>query len=258
MLISMDEQKKSIDRSVREPAYLQLVNILSDQISQGDYLPGSRLPSESELCRRYQVSPMTVRRSIKTLLDLGLITTIKGSGTYVRIPDLKGVTFGLEEFHNVFNDKKRTKVEVLEAIIIKADKAAARRLEIAEGDRTILIKRVLIRDGDPIIYHREQLIYDPYLPIVEAELEVTSLHGLFIGNGETRLRRGELVIEAAVLNREEANALNTVLYQSAFCLEHIFYDFEDRPLSWGRFICRGDRLRFKTSVGAPKRVPSNK
>ena len=257
MLISMDEQKNSINRSVREPAYLQLVNILTDQISHGDYLPGSRLPSESELCRRYQLSPMTVRRSIKTLLDLGFVTTIQGSGTYVKVPDLKGVTFGLQEFHNFFNDKERTKVEVLEAIIIKADKAAAKRLEIGEGDRTILIRRVLIRDGDPIIYHREQLIYDPFQPIVEAELEVTSLHGLLVGNGETRLRRGDLVIEATVLNREEADALNTVLYRPAFCLEHIFYDFENRPLSWGRFICRGDRLRFKTSVGAPQRVPSN-
>lgn len=253
----MLEEKKSINRSVREPAYLQLVNILTNQISYGDYLPGSRLPSESELCRRYQVSPMTVRRSIKALLDLGLVTTIKGSGTYVKVPDLKGVTFGLEEFHNVFNDKERTKVEILEALIIRADKAAAKRLAIGEGDRTILIRRVLVRDGDPIIYHREQLIYDPFRPIVEAELEVTSLHGLFVGNGETRLKRGDLVIEATVLTREEADALNTVLYQPAFCLEHIFLDFEDRPLSWGRFICRGDRFRFKTSVGVPKGVPSN-
>jgi GntR family transcriptional regulator len=78
----------TIDRESFEPAYLQLINILRRQIAEGRYLPGSRLPSESELCRQYHLSPMTVRRSIKDLLDQGLVTTIQGSGTYVRTPDL--------------------------------------------------------------------------------------------------------------------------------------------------------------------------
>jgi DNA-binding GntR family transcriptional regulator len=238
-----------IDRQTFEPAYVQLVNILKDQIAQGVYLPGSRLPSESELCKRYQVSPMTVRRSINILLDQGIVSTIQGSGTYVKAPDLGKVTFSLEEFHNIFKDKERTKVTILEALIIKTDETTANRLAIAVGERAILIRRVLFRDGDPILYHKEQLIYDPLRPIVEAELGITSLHGLFVGTGETTLKRGELVIEAAVLTKEEADILNTKEMQPAFRLGHIFYDFEDRPFSWGRFICRGDRLRFTTTVG---------
>ena len=239
----------TIDRHTFEPAYVQLVNILKDQIAQGIYLPGSRLPSESELCKRYQVSPMTVRRSINILLDQGIVSTIQGSGTYVKAPDLGKVTFSLEEFHNIFKDKERTKVKILETLIIKADERTASKLAIGVGERTILIRRVLFRDGDPILYHKELLIYDPLRPIVEAELGITSLHGLFVGAGETTLKRGELVIEAAVLAKEEADILNTIEKQPAFSLEHIFYDFEDRPVSWGRFICRGDRLRFTTTVG---------
>jgi GntR family transcriptional regulator len=239
----------TIDRQTFEPAYIQLVNILKDQIAQGVYLPGSRLPSESELCKRYQVSPMTVRRSINILLDQGIVSTIQGSGTYVKAPDLGKVTFSLEEFHNIFKDKEQTKVKILETLIIKADERTAKKLAIGVGERTILIRRVLFRDGDPILYHKEQLIYDPLRPIVEAELGITSLHGLFVGGGETTLKRGELVIEATVLAKEEADILNTIEMQSAFRLEHIFYDFDDRPVSWGRFICRGDRLSFSTTVG---------
>jgi DNA-binding GntR family transcriptional regulator len=244
----MDNQT-NIDRQAFEPAYLQLVNILKDQIAKGNYLPGDRLPSESELCKRYQVSPMTVRRSINVLLDQGIVSTIQGSGTYVKAPDLGGVTFSMEEFHNIFKDKERTKAKILEVLIIKADEPAANRLAISVGERTILIRRVLIRDGDPIIYHKEQLIYDPTRPIVEAELEITSLHGLFVGTGETKLKMGKLAIEAAVLSKEEADILSTIQMHPAFRIEHIFYDFEDRPISWGRFICRGDRLRFTTTVG---------
>ena len=249
----MDNQT-TIDRQAFEPAYVQLVNILKEQIAKGVYLPGSRLPSESELCKRYQVSPMTVRRSINLLLDQGIVSTIQGSGTYVKAPDLSRVTFSLEEFHNIFKDKERTKVKILEVLIIKADETTANRLAIRVGERMILIRRVLIRDGDPIIYHKEHLIYDPARPIVEAELEVTSLHGLFVGTGETTFKRGDLAIEAAVLTKEEADVLNTMQMQPAFRLEHIFYDFEDRPVSWGRFICRGDRLRFTTTVGVSNKT----
>jgi GntR family transcriptional regulator len=244
----------NIDRQSFEPAYVQLVNILKEQIAKGIYLPGDRLPSESELCKQYHVSPMTVRRSINTLLNQGIVSTTQGSGTYVKAPDLSGVIFSLEEFHNIFKDKERTRVKILEVIIIKADATTANRLAIDLGDRTILIRRVLIRDGDPIIYHKEQLIYDPFRPIVEAELEVTSLHGLFVGTGETKFKRGNIVIEAAVLTKEEADVLNTMQMQPAFCLEHIFYDFDDKPVSWGRFICRGDRLRFTTTVGVSHRT----
>jgi len=244
----------TIDRQAFEPAYVQLVNILKEQIAKGIYLPGDRLPSESELCKHHHVSPMTVRRSINALLDQGIVSTTQGSGTYVKAPDLSGVTFSLEEFHNIFKDKERTKVKILEVLIIKADATTAKRLAIDPGGRTILIRRVLIRDGDPIIYHKEQLIYDPVRPIVEAELEVTSLHGLFVGTGETKFKRGDIAIEAAVLTKEEADALNTMQMQPAFRLEHIFYDFEDKPVSWGRFICRGDRLRFTTTVGVSHRT----
>jgi len=249
----MDNQT-NIDRQAFEPAYLQLVNILKELIAKGVYLPGDRLPSESELCKRYQVSPMTVRRSIKILLDQGIVSTIQGSGTYVRGPDLSGATFNLEEFHNIFKDKERIKVKILEVLIVKADESTANRLAISVGERTILIRRVLIRDGDPILYHKEQLIYDPVRPIVEAELEVTSLHGLFVGTGETKLKSGKLVIEATVLTKEEADVLNTIQMQPAFRIEHTFFDFEDKPVSWGRFICRGDRLRFATTVGVSNRT----
>jgi DNA-binding GntR family transcriptional regulator len=237
------------DRNDSNPAYLRLANILKDQIAGGLYLPGDRIPSESELCKQYQLSPMTVRRSINILIDLRIVSTIQGSGTYVKGPDLGSVTFNMEEFKTIFMDRERTKVKILEVLIIKADKTTARKLEIDIGEKTILINRVLIRDGDPIVYHKEQLIYDPARPVVEAELEVTSLHGLFVGTGETKIKMGRLSVEAAVLSKEEADVLSTVQMNPAFRIEHLFYDLNNKPVSWGRFICRGDRLRFTTIVG---------
>lgn len=238
-----------IDRQSHQPAYIQICNSLKNQIAKGVFLPGSRLPSESKLCRRHQVSPMTVRRSIKILIDQGIVSTIQGSGTFVKAPDLSRVTFSLDDFYNIFKDQQRTNIKLLEVRTMKADSNAAARLHVKEKQRIILLRRVLIRDGDPIIYHRELLIYDPERPIIEAELEITTLHGLFVGNGQTFIKRGDLTIEATVLNQKQAALLNSTALQPAFRLEHLFYDFDEKPLSWGQFICRGDLFRFKTTVG---------
>jgi GntR family transcriptional regulator len=243
------ERNLSIERTGAAPAYFQLAAILKEQIEKGVYLPGAKLPSESGLCRKFHVSPMTVRRSIQLLLDEGIVSTIRGSGTYVKAPDLRGGTFAMEEFYTIFSDKARTKVKVIDAQICRADAAIADKLALNEGDRAILIQRLLIRDGDPIIYHQEYLIYDPELRIVESELEVTALQGLFIGQSETTLKWGKLSIEPALLSGEEARLLNTTPMQAAFRLEHLFFDYNGQPVSWGRFICRGDRFRFTTTVG---------
>lgn len=239
----------SIERASATPAYFQLAAIIKEQIEKGVYLPGAKLPSESGLCKQFNVSPMTVRRSIHLLLDEGVVCTIRGSGTYVKAPDLRGGTFAMEEFYTIFSDKERTRVKIVDAQISRSDAIIAEKLALTEGDRTILIRRLLIRDGDPIIYHQEYLIYDPELRIVESELEVTSLHGLFIGQSETTLKWGKLSIEPALLSREEAQLLNTTPMQAAFRLEHLFFDYNAKPVSWGRFICRGDRFRFTTTVG---------
>jgi len=228
---------------------MQLANLLARQIAKGVFFPGGRLPSESELCILYHVSPMTVRRSIKILVDKRIVSTIQGSGTYVRAPNLGGATFNMEEFHSMFKDKETTKVKILEALIIGADETTANKLAIGQGERVILIRRILIRNGDSIIYHREYLRYDPTRPIVEDELEVTSLDGLFVGTGETRLKNGSLAIKAAVLTSEEAEILNAVPNQPAFRLEHVFFDFGNKPVSWGWFVCRGDRLVFNATMG---------
>lgn len=232
------------------PVYLQIVNILKDEIARGVYFPGDRLPSESELCDRFKVSPMTVRRSINTLIDQRVATAVQGSGTYVRPLDLHGVTFSMEEFHELFRDKERTKVKILEALIVKADDATADKLAVPAGSRTILIRRLLIRDGDPVVYHTEHLVYDPFRPIVEAELEITSLDHLFVGKGGKHLKSGKLTIRAGILSRQEADMLNTIPMQPAFWIEHVFFDYDDRPTSWGRFTVRADRLSFTTTVGS--------
>lgn len=237
-----------IDRNSYEPAYAQLANILRRQVASGVFRPGDQLPSEAMLCRDYQVSPMTVRRTINLLADEGVVTTAQGRGTFVKALELGRAMFDLQSLQSFFSAPSIT-VKLLDARIVSADDRTARKLGLTAGQKTIYIRRLLTANSEPAFYHREYLIYDPIRPVVEAEMEVTALRGLFDGTGSATLKRGEISIEACLLNEEEGQILQTPRPAAAFCLEHLFYDFDDQPVSWGWFICRSDYLHFTTRVG---------
>ncbi len=237
-----------IDRNSYEPAYAQLANILRRQVAAGVFRPGDQLPSEAMLCQSYQISPMTVRRTINLLAKEGVVSTARGRGTFVNALELGRAAFDLQELQDLFNDPAMA-VKLLDVRIVAADERILRKLNLTVGEKTIYIRRLLTVNGEPAFYHREYLIYDPTRPIVEAEMEVTALQGLFDGTGSAMLKRGELSIEACLLNEDEANLLQTPSPVAAFCLEHLFYDFDDQPVSWGWFICRSDYLHFTTRVG---------
>lgn len=243
------EKTASIDRSSLEPAYAQIANILQESMRSGILRPGDQLPSEAQLCKRYGVSPMTVRRAINALVEQGVVIAEQGRGTFVKQIAMVEATFGLKNLQELLDDTENTSVHILETRIVRADERVARKLNILMGERTIYIRRILWTKKTPALYHREYMVYDPTRPIVEAELEVTALQRLFSGAGETILKRGEISLEATLLNEEEARLLQVERPQAAFCFEHLFYDFDDQPISWGWFIGRNDLLRFTTQVG---------
>ena len=65
-----------------QPKYLQIVESLRQGIESGRYRNGVRLPSESDLMRRFGVSRMTVVKAMRQLQQSGIITRRAGSGTY--------------------------------------------------------------------------------------------------------------------------------------------------------------------------------
>jgi GntR family transcriptional repressor for pyruvate dehydrogenase complex len=61
----------------------QIISDLRDQILQGKYPRGSKLPSERELAQWYQVSVPTVREAVRGLSAVCLVEPRHGTGVYV-------------------------------------------------------------------------------------------------------------------------------------------------------------------------------
>jgi DNA-binding GntR family transcriptional regulator len=240
---------KKVNRDLFEPSYLQLVLILQEQMASGELRPGDKLPSESQLCKFHDVSPMTVRRAINILVDQGAVSAEQGRGTFVKSFKFWSSTFDMGELNHILLDDKRTHVKILQSSIITADERIARKMKIKAGEYVIYIRRLINLDEKPFLYHREYLIYDESKPIIESELDVTSIRCLFEGKSNSSLKYSLMAIEATVLDEKEAALLNSTPAKAAFLIEHTFLDFDDRIASWGWFICPGDKLRFTNTLG---------
>ena len=84
-------QKRSKPRARRDGTsedssgllYNRIAGVLRSDIASGVYAVGSSLPSESELCAKFNVSRHTVRESLRKLAELGLVARRQGAGTRV-------------------------------------------------------------------------------------------------------------------------------------------------------------------------------
>lgn len=77
------------DRSLAD----QLAALLRSEISAGERLQGSQLPSEREFERDYGISRTVVRDALNDLVLEGIVVKRKGHGTFVRVqPHVRRIT----------------------------------------------------------------------------------------------------------------------------------------------------------------------
>ena len=93
----MPHAVKAIEKSrMANHKYKGILEKIQEDIRSGRFTTGQRLPSETEMVRRYGASKMTVFRAMHELHLMGLVVRRVGSGTFVaQTPNSQSHVFGL-------------------------------------------------------------------------------------------------------------------------------------------------------------------
>ena len=78
-----EDRRNRIDPAALRLLWEQVADDIRGDIQSGSLPPGARLPAEQELADLYGVARVTIRRAIAELREEGLITVMRGRGTYV-------------------------------------------------------------------------------------------------------------------------------------------------------------------------------
>ncbi|WP_159639771.1 GntR family transcriptional regulator [Erysipelothrix anatis] len=148
---------------MKTPLHIQISDTLLRDIKNGNYT--EKLPNERDLSKQYNVSRSTIGKSIKILVDRGIVFQKQGSGTYVNsifvegISDYSGYSLGPVGLSHTSSKQViiKSKIHLLE--VIRADASIASRLQINDGSFSYHILRS--RHSEAGIISLEEL----YIPI---------------------------------------------------------------------------------------------
>ncbi len=127
--------------------------------------PGERVPGENSLMDHYGVARETARKALDELAKAGLITKVRGSGTYVREerrltrkPRRYRRQKQLGEFATDAMDAGRDPNVQASSVHVVATSKVAERLAIRAGDPVMKTEYLFLADGEPI---QSSISYEP-------------------------------------------------------------------------------------------------
>lgn len=116
---------------------------LSSEILGGRYKVGDLLPSEPQLSQRFGVSRHTVRAALRTLQQLGLVSSQQGIGTQVQETQLVSrYSHSFSSAEDLLQYATTTRVRVLDRLEVVVDAAMAAQFGCKPGEHWWRIRTV--------------------------------------------------------------------------------------------------------------------
>ena len=246
----LKELDTRINRNTYIPFYIQIIDSIVDYIEVNELPPGYKLPPESELCQSYNVSRTVVRQALNELVHKGLITRVKGKGTFISEPKIHESLF--HELTGFYQDMEKKGLEpkskVLEQELIPASKKVSMYLEIPENETVIMINRLRFINDEPIVLVTTYLPYSMVPDLIEVDLSNISLYVYLENECGLQIARGKRFLEAVPANQLEAENLNIGLGSPLLMLDSVSYLADGQPIEYFHALHRGDRSRFETEL----------
>lgn len=236
-----------LDKNSQQPLYSQLMKELKDQIQDGKYKPGDQVPTEVQLSEMYDVSRITVRRTIEELCAQGVLVKRQGKGTFVEAPRIYRK---IEKDNNLsFSDAcrangRRPTSHIISCLITEPEEWQNEFLKLTKDRRLYHIQRVLSADDLPIIYEHIYIPVDRVPDLQVDKLENGSFFRLL--SEEYHLKESETgrsTVEVRLVPQEVAKELRMNPGEPVMILTSYMNDEEEKPLFISYEIIAGSRYR---------------
>lgn len=137
------------------PLFKKIERSVAEQIIRGEYAPGARLPSESELMTRFGASRQTVSKAITELAKLGLVERNRRAGTSVSRRFQQRFVLPLYDISKDVEERGRLyEFEVIERRKIANGAQGQRWSELPDGAGLLYVETLHRADGAPAQFER--------------------------------------------------------------------------------------------------------
>jgi GntR family transcriptional regulator len=239
-----------IDKTSPLPYYVQLKEILCQQIDAGEWKPGDQIPGEPELCQTYAVSRTVVRQALQEMTYENRVVREKGRGTFVSRPKIsESLIERLTGFYEDMSLRGYPPVsQVLKQVLAPANEKIAAALHLSVTTAVIEIQRLRFVQEEPITLVTTFLPYQLCPKLLEVDLTHRSLYQFIEEECNVFIARGKRTFEAVAAGEQEAQLLRVEKGAPLIRLESVSYTAEGLPVEVYYALHRGDRSRFEIEL----------
>lgn len=228
----------------RSPLYIQLKEIIRAKIEDGEYAPGSSIPSENQLAETYGINRVSVHSALSALEGEGLIKSVQGKGFFVVGPKVTHDLEALGGFHQTLLDSRcgqNTKVMI--KAIREAGPFYSQVLGVEENEGIWYIKRLCMFDGEPVALEELYIPCKYISGLEDVDITLFDIFDVYHWNG-IRLFRGEQKLSVSRLDPAAARLIGIKDTNVVIEFTGVIYDEENRVIEFSRRYTRKDKSEY--------------
>lgn len=232
----------------RSAIWKSIAETLRQEVAQGLYAPGSRLPTEADLSARFGVNRHTVRRALADLAEGGVVHARRGAGVFVTARPTDYPLGRRVRFHQNVMASGRTpsrRLTRLETRAAAMDEAVA--LGLVEGEGVHVVEGVSLVDGQPVAVFRSVFPAQRFPGLLDALRGQSSVTAALTACGLADYTRAETRMTAK--SASAVLALSLQIAEGAPILRSVAIniDASGRPVEFGTTWFAGDRVTLTVS-----------
>jgi GntR family transcriptional regulator, histidine utilization repressor len=229
-------------------AYQQVQDWLREGITTGRWRAGDRLPSEAELCARFQLSRMTVNRALAALQQAGLVRREQGRGSFVAELSTVAAQLELRDLHaDVAARGHHHETEVLALREESADADVARALGLRLGSRVFFCRLLHREQGEPLQLESRWVLPAAAPQFLQQDFGTRTPTAYLLDVAP--LAAAQYQIEAVGATPEEARWLGLEPGTPCLLVQRLSHGARG-PVSWARLLHPGGRYVLQGSFHA--------
>lgn len=213
------------------PLYTQLQHTIKNDIINGVYKLGEKMPNETRLCVLYGVSRVTVRKALEELVKEKMLVRKQGKGTFVQYNKVNTTILSMSGFTQSVSKGNHTRTSyVLHKAIIPATGFIAERLMLQEGAAVIEVKRIMSEDGVPIMIDTSYMPGSLYPGIYDKLADNVSVFSIICNDYNVKMNKALKEFSIITANAAISAILNCPPGEPLYDITKVIYSEDDIPI----------------------------
>lgn len=230
----------------------QIEQAITQDITQGRFQPGDRLPTEKQLADRFRVNRHTLRRAMEALEANGLVRIEQGRGSFVQEHVLDYALSARTRFSEILSAQNRIPGgKLIDSSLVPADADIAGALDVPVDTLCVMLRMVGEADGRPVLYSQNYFPAERFPNAARIYAETHSVTQMVKAHGVADYRRKLTRVTARMPTEDEAATLMQPRNRPVLVAEAVDADMTGTPIRYGyvRFASERVKLVFDPPKG---------